>query len=90
MVSANLKLKYHNRPINEFTEIDSYLMVPKKLHQNFPEGEIEITLLGRKFKTRVYDIYCECTLPKHIHKIIDLRGFKLRKDLMEGEEVEIA
>ncbi|OQA53221.1 MAG: hypothetical protein BWY43_00148 [candidate division WS2 bacterium ADurb.Bin280] len=90
MVSANIKLKYHSHPINEFTEIDKYLMVPKKLHEDFPEGEIEIRLQNKKFSTRVYDIYCECTGSKHIHKVIDLRKFEGTNDFSEGEEIEIS
>lgn len=90
MASGNLKLKYHDKPVNDFTEINKYLMIPKKLHQNFPEGEIEMSIAGKKILTRVYDIYCECVAPKHIHKIIDLREFDGAKEFKENQEIEIS
>lgn len=91
MITLNhmIKLKFHTKPINEFTDIDRYLLVPKKLWDDFPAGETNLKINGKNVKTRVYDIFCECTLPKHNHRIIDLRSTWQQVDAKENEEVKV-
>lgn len=84
-----MKLKYHTKPISQFTQIDRYLLIPKKMADDFPEGEISLNINGKKISTRVYDIFCDCRPEKHTHKIIDLRDCK-NLDLDEGREVEVS
>lgn len=84
-----LKLKYHDSPLNQYTQIDKYIFVPKKFSENFPEGEITVNLLGESIKTRVYDIFCDCRPEKHTHKVIDLREIHICNKLKNNQEVEI-
>jgi len=84
-----LKLKTHGEPINQYTDIDKYLLVPKKLWGDFELGESELKIDGQKIRTRVYDIFCECTMPKHNHRIVDLRDVWVKLNLKENQEVEI-
>lgn len=83
-----MKLKYHTKPISQFTQIDKYLLIPKKIADGFPEGEIILNVNGRKISTRVYDIFCDCRAQRHTHKIIDLRNCE-NLNLIEGQEVEV-
>lgn len=84
-----MKLKFHKKPVNDYTEISDYLLIPKKLHAEFNEGDIELVINGRRVKTRIYDIFCDCQGEKHIHKIIDLRDHYQKIGLEDGEEAEV-
>jgi len=84
-----IKLKAHNKPISEFTEIDKYLLVPKKLWDDVLPGEIEIFLEGKKMKLRVYNVPCSCVPQKHQHRIIDVRDIWDSQNLKANQEVKI-
>lgn len=85
-----LKLKFHNSPINQYTQIDRYLLIPKKYSDSFPEGEVNFEMMGRAVKTRVYDIFCDCRKEKHTHKIIDLRDITTDTSIENNQEIEIS
>lgn len=89
MVSKHLKLKFHDKIFNQYTQIDKFLFVPKKLLEDFQEGEMEFLINGKKTKTRVYDIFCDCRPEKHTHRIVDLREQASNLGLKNGQEVEI-
>jgi len=84
-----IKLKTHNRSINKYTEIDRYLLVPKKLWDDFETGEFKVKINGTWIKTRIYDIFCECVGPKHTHRVLDLRESWDRLGLKENQKVEV-
>lgn len=91
MITLNqmISLKTHTKPINEHTDIDRYLLVPKKNWGDFEIGDLELKINGINIKTRVYDVFCECVTPKHNHRIIDLRDMWSKLDLKENIEVEV-
>ena len=84
-----IKLKARNKPISEFTEIDKYFLVPKKLWEDFPVGETKLAVAGNKITLRIYDVPCECVPQKHQHRIIDLRDAWDGLKLKENQEVEV-
>lgn len=84
-----LKLRVHIKPFNEYTDIDKYLVVPKKLWEDFQPGESQLTLKGIKSKVRIYDIPCECVGSMHNHRLIDLREEFNKIGLKDNEEIEI-
>lgn len=85
-----LKLKVHTKPISPYTDIDKYILVPKKIWDEFQVGSIEILINGSKVQTRVYDVFCDCVGEKHSHRIIDLREQFDGLDLKENQEVIIS
>lgn len=85
-----LKLKVHTKPISPYTDIDKYILVPKKIWDEFQVGSIEILINGSKVKTRVYDVFCDCVGERHNHRIIDLRDQFDDLDLKENQEVTIS
>jgi len=84
-----IKLKVHTKPISKQTDIDKYLLVPKKLWSDFEAGEMSLKLNGTKVKTRIYEIPCNCVGEEHIHRIIDLRELWEKLDLKENSELEV-
>jgi hypothetical protein len=84
-----LKLKVQNKKFNDSTEIDKFVLIPKKYWENFEEGVNKITIDGTKTKVRIYSIPCVCIGSPHEHKIIDLRPLWARLNLENKEEVEI-
>lgn len=85
-----MKLKTHNKPINEYTEIDKFLLIPKKMWEDFELGETTLRLNGKTEKLRIYDIPCECVAPHHQHRIIDLRDVWNKLRLSANQEIEIS
>lgn len=84
-----IKLKVHNKPLNESTSIDKYILVPKKLWEDFNCPELELRLNGKKTKLRTYEIPCQCVGKQHTHKIIDLREIWDEMKLSGSSIVEI-
>lgn len=84
-----LKLKVQSKKFNDFTEIDKFVLIPKKYWENFKDGINKITIGGVKVSARVYEIPCTCIGNNHTHKIFDLRPFWDRLDLEHEEEIEI-
>lgn len=84
-----VRLRVHSKPFNEHTKIDKFLMIPKKLWGDFETGLIVVQINGKKIKTRVYDIYCECIGKQHTHRILDLREAWKELGLQDNLEVEI-
>jgi len=84
-----IKLKVHTKPVSPQTDIDKYLLVPKKLWDDFGAGETSLKLNGTKIKTRIYEIPCHCVGEDHFHRIVDLRELWEKLDLKENVEVEI-
>jgi hypothetical protein len=82
-------LKAHNKKLGDYNEIDKFLLVPKKLWDEIPEGEAEISLNGKRVKTRVYDIPCNCVAPDHHHRLVDLRSVWDEMKFKEGDNVKI-
>jgi len=85
-----MKLKTHNKPINEYTEIDKFLLIPKKLWEDFNIGEMTLKLDGKSICLRVYEIPCDCVAPHHQHRIIDLRDVWDELKLSANSEIEIS
>jgi hypothetical protein len=84
-----LRLKAHNKKISKFSEIDQLILIPKKNWDDFPLGEGDYRLNGKKFKLRVYDIPCDCSQEMHNHRILDLRDIWNEEGMSEGKEMEI-
>ena len=84
-----LKLKAHNKNFNEYTEIDKFLLIPKKVVDEFEIGEMELKLNGKKAKVRIYDIPCDCNEAKHTHRLLDLRDVWDKLNLKPNQLVEI-
>lgn len=86
-VPGGVKLRVHDKPFNEYTDIDKYLVAPKKLWEEFEPGEQTIRINGKQIKVRVYDIPCTCVGSMHNHRLIDLRGLWEELGIKAGEEV---
>lgn len=84
-----LKLKTHNRRFNEFTEIDKFVLVPKKAWDDLPQGITEIMINNQKEKIKIFDVPCNCTGQIHSHKIIDLRDIWEKLKLENDQKIEI-
>jgi len=84
-----IRLKAHNKKVSEYSDIDKLILIPKKLWEDFPLGEGEYILSGKKLKLRIYEIPCNCNPVKHVHRIIDLRDKWEELNLSEGIELEI-
>jgi len=84
-----IRLKTHIKPINEHTEIDRCLLIPKKLWDDFEAGDLNVKIDGKKITTRIYDVFCECVGPNHTHRILDLRETWDDLGLKENQVVEI-
>ncbi|HLD34886.1 MAG TPA: hypothetical protein VJB62_03405 [Patescibacteria group bacterium] len=84
-----LKFRVHGKPLNEFTDIDKYFIVPKKMWDRFAPGDLELIIKGVKSKSRVYDIPCQCIGSMHNHRLIDLRVLYKRLELKDNEEVVV-
>lgn len=85
-----MKFKAHDKPINEYTEIDKFLLIPKKLWEDFGVGDTSLKLDGKSKKLRIYEIPCECVTPRHQHRIIDLRDVWNELNLSANQEIEIS
>ena len=84
-----LKLKTHDKTLNQFSEIDKFILIPKKLIEEFGPGEMELNLNGSKVKVRIYDTPCDCNEQKHTHRLLDLRDVWSTLNLKPGQLVEI-
>lgn len=84
-----LKLKAHNTKISKFSEIDKLILIPKKNWDDFPLGESEYRLSGKKKPLRVYDVPCDCSHQMHNHRILDLRDVWDELRIVDGNEMEI-
>ena len=84
-----LKLKAHSKIFNQFTEIDKFLLIPKKLNDEFEIGEMRVKLNDQKVTVRIYDIPCDCNKTKHTHRLLDLRDTWDRLRLKPNQPVEI-
>jgi len=84
-----VKLRVHNKPFNEYTDIDRFLVAPKKLWDEFKPGEQKIIINNNPVKVRVYDIPCACTGPMHNHRLIDLRGVWDKLKIKAGEQITL-
>ncbi len=84
-----MKLKAHNKILGTHSEIDKFLLVPKKLWDEFGEGEIGVSINGKRVKIRVYDILCDCVGEEHHHRLIDLRQVWDDLKISDGDNVII-
>jgi len=84
-----IKLKAHNKVLGQFSEIDKFLLVPKKLWDEIGEGDATLRLNGEKVKTRVYDILCNCVGEEHHHRLIDLRELWEKMGIQDGDEITV-
>lgn len=84
-----LKLKVHNKPFNEYADIDKFLVVPKKIWNEVAPGTMKLKINGSKVSARIYDIPCKCVSKMHSHRLIDLREIWDKIGLKENEEVEV-
>ena len=84
-----IKLRAHNKIIGNYNEIDRFLLLPKKNWDEIREGDVSIILNGKKVKTRVYDILCNCVGEDHHHRLIDLRGLWEDLKIKEGDNITV-
>jgi len=84
-----LKFKAHHGKISKFSEIDKLILIPKKNWEDFPLGEGEYRLNGKKQMLRVYDIPCDCSHEIHNHRILDLRDIWDELEIKNGNGMEI-
>jgi len=84
-----MKLKVFTKAFNDFTEIDKFIVVPKKIWNDIEIGEQALNIKGTAIKVRIYDIPCDCTGAMHSHRLIDLRNVWDKLKLQDKEEVEV-
>jgi len=84
-----IKLKTHSKPLNEFTDIDKFLVVPKKIWNEIEPGTAKLRINGASVSVRIYNIPCECVGKMHSHRLIDLREIWDKIGLKENEEVTV-
>jgi len=84
-----IKLKVHDKPFNEYADIDKFLVVPKKLWDDIKAGEITLKLNESRVKVRVYDIPCNCVGKMHQHRLVDLRSVFDKLGLKEADELTV-
>lgn len=84
-----LKLKVQNKKFNDSSEIDKFVLIPKKYWGNFEDGINKVKLDGVKINARIYEIPCTCVGSAHTHKILDLRPHWEKFNLEFKEEIEI-
>ena len=85
----SIRLKAHGKPLGRYSEIDKYVLIPKKLWEDFKPGEKDLVIKGIKTKTRVYDVLCDCVKPDHNHRLIDLRDYWEQLGINDGDSLEI-
>lgn len=84
-----IKLKAHNKPFNEFTDIDKFLVVPKKMWGEIALGSLKLKIKNLNVTVRIYDIPCSCIGKMHSHRLIDLRGVWDKVQIKENEKVTV-
>ena len=84
-----MKLKVHDKAFNQFTEIDKFILLPKKAWDDLGIGEQEISLNQKRLKVRVYDVPCDCTGEMHSHRLVDLRSVWGKLGVTGGQDVEL-
>jgi len=83
-------LKAYDKKFNEYSDIDKFILVPKKVWDDIAVGEQEISINQKKVKLRVYDVPCDCAgVAMHSHRIIDLRNIWDKLGLKDSQELEI-
>ncbi len=85
-----MKLKVHDKPFNEYTQIDKFVLVPKKMRDDITLGDQTLKINDKSVDVRVYDIPCDCTGSMHSHRLIDLRDIWKDLDLEADQEIEIS
>ena len=84
-----LNLKAHSGRLGSFSEIDRFVLIPKKYWDDFLVGVTKFKIKGKKVSVRIYDIPCDCYPKKHTHRIIDLRNIWGDLQIKNGEELPI-
>jgi hypothetical protein len=85
-----IKTKALNKVFNEFTQIDKFALVSKKVWDDLPQGEANLSLNGKAVKVRIYDVPCNCSNQMHTHRLIDLRDSWDDLKLTNGQVIEIS
>ncbi len=85
-----MKLKVHNREFNEYTQIDKFALVPKKMWSEIEVGNQSFSINGKNTIVRIYDIPCDCTGAMHSHRLIDLRSVWDKLKLEPNQDIEIS
>ena len=82
-------LKVHFGRLGSFSEIDRFILIPKKYWDDFIPGETKLKIKGEQVSVRIYDIPCDCSIKMHTHRIIDLRDIWEKLQIKNGDEVEV-
>lgn len=85
-----MKLKVHNKEFNEYTQIDKFALVPKKMWEEIETGSQSLSINGKNVTVRVYDVPCDCTGAMHSHRLIDFRSVWDKLDLKANQDIEIS
>lgn len=85
-----MKLKAHNKEFNEYTQIDKFALVPKKMWEEIETGNQSLSVNGKDTSVRVYDVPCDCTGVMHSHRLIDLRDIWDKLGLEANRDIEIS
>lgn len=84
-----MKLQAHHKKNDKFSQIDKFILIPKKNWDDFQLGESSYTINGKQINLRVYDCPCDCSGKMHSHRIIDLRDAWEDLALSDGANVNI-
>ncbi len=85
-----MKLTAHYNKQGKFSEIDRFILIPKKIWEDFSPGISDYKINDRKFTLRVYDVPCDCTGNMHTHRLIDLRDIWDDLGIEDGQILEIS
>lgn len=84
-----MKLTAHFNEKRKFSDIDKFILIPKKFWEYFSLGESKYKLNDKNLSLRVYDVPCDCSGEMHTHRLIDLRDIWDELGLKDGQEIEI-
>lgn len=82
-------LKAHFGSLGSFSEINRFILIPKKYWDDFLPGKTKLKIKGKEVLVRIYDIPCDCNPKRHTHRIIDLRDIWEKFQIKNGEELQI-
>ncbi len=85
-----MKLKTHTKEFNEYTQIDKFALVPKKMWGDIEVGSRQLSINGRNVTARIYDVPCDCSGVMHSHRLIDLRSIWNKLGLKPNEDIEVS
>jgi hypothetical protein len=85
-----MKLKVHDKEFNQYTQIDRFAVIPKKMWDEFELGAQTLSINDNNVTVRVYDVPCDCSGSMHSHRLIDLRAIWKDLGLQSNQDIDIS